>query len=69
MVNVFILNECSESRLTACLPYMAACSARTLDEDIEKVSSLSESAVEDPDAAQKLTILIKNLLKYKVCAQ
>ena len=51
------------------MPYMAACSAEKLGKDIERVSSLSEKAVEDPDAAQDLTGLIKDLLDYKVRAQ
>jgi hypothetical protein len=51
------------------VPYMDACSAEKLGKDIERVSSLSEKAVEDPDAAQELTGLIKDLLNYKVRAQ
>ena len=50
------------------MPYMDACSAETLGKEIERVSRLSEKAVEDPDAAQELTGLIKDLLNYKVRA-
>ena len=44
---------------------MAASSAKDFAKDIEKAVSLGEKATEDPDAAQQVTGLIKELQSYK----
>ena len=46
---------------------MAATTASGFANDIETALGLSDKAVEDPDAAQQLTGLIKDLLNYKAC--
>ena len=49
--------------------YMAASTATDFAKDIDTALSLSEQAVEDPDAAQRLTDLIKKLQDYKACTR
>ena len=44
---------------------MADSSAPNFAKDIERAVSLDEKATEDPDAAQQLTGLIKELQNYK----
>ena len=48
---------------------MATSTATELGKDIDTALGLSDKAVEDPDAAQQLTGLIKDLLNYKACTQ
>ena len=44
---------------------MAVSSAQDFAKDIETAVSLGEKATEDPDAAQQVTGLIKELQNYK----
>ena len=44
---------------------MAASTASDFAKDIVTALEISDKAVEDPDAAQQLTGLIKDLLNYK----
>lgn len=44
---------------------MAGCDTAGFGKEIEKVTVLSEKATEDPDAAQQLTDLIKDLQNHK----
>ena len=48
---------------------MAASTATELAKDIDTALGLSDKALEDPDAAQQLTGLIKDLLDYKASTQ
>jgi len=48
---------------------MAANTATDFSHDIDTALNLSEQAVQDPDAAQRLTDLIKELQDYKACTQ
>lgn len=50
-----------------CVTLMAANTATELAKNIDRALGLSDTAVEDPDAAQQLTGLIKDLLNYKAC--
>ena len=47
---------------------MAVSSAPDFATDIEKAVSLGDKATEDPDAAQQVTGLIKELQNYKASA-